>query len=123
MNQKLSEIQKQLETLNRLISEYLKSSEEERIVIKKEDFGKIKHIGSVPKTDWHAFDYNNGCTFHLNGYAYAKEHFVKLMDGTLDRLIIVKRNEPYEIHNYLFNYQLEDIEKTKLFDLYGKSEM
>jgi hypothetical protein len=126
MNEKIAEIKKQLENLNTLINEFLNSQNEERIVLKKENFGRIRYLSKTNGRNdkyWHILDYNDGCIFLLNDNdSYEHDHYTKLMNGELDRLILNKRDNYVVDHKYVLNYKLEPIERTKLHDLYESKE-
>ncbi len=47
MNEKLSEINKQLESLTALINQYQQSLLQERVIITKDDFHKIDHLEKI----------------------------------------------------------------------------
>jgi hypothetical protein len=125
MNEKLAEINKQLEALSVLINEFLNSNREERIILTKKDFGNIRHIAIIninTKNNWHILDYNNGCIFKLhssNNNDYESDQFTKLFNGILERLILIKKEKEVVNGEYTINYELEPYVRTKLFDLYG----
>jgi hypothetical protein len=117
MNEKLLLIKEQLENLTKSINEYLESTENEVIVIKKEEFKKIKFLGV--KEGRNMFDFNNGVNFQLLlSNPYEEEHYAKLLSGKLDRMILRKRETPYRWYNWTSNYELESEVETKLRDLY-----
>ncbi len=121
MNEKLKKIKVLTEELAKAINEYLVSFEMERIIIKKEQFNNIRHLGKL-NSYVHVFDYNNGMIFTLpdsgSSYEYEKMHYSKLMSGELEELVIIKKKTPFNSNGYEINYELEPIEKTKLFNLY-----
>lgn len=117
VDEKLIEIRKQFEVLNTLINEFLDSQKQDRIVLKRDDFKLIKYLGFT--YNMRILDYNDGCIFHLrDDNVYHKEHYDKLMNGTLERLIINRRDNIFIRDNYKINYELESVERTKLNDLY-----
>ena len=65
MNEKLLIIKDQLEKLSKSINEYLESISQEEIIIKPENYNKIKYLGKTRFSD-SVFDYNNGSIFSLN---------------------------------------------------------
>ncbi len=106
MNEKLAEINKQLEALSVLIKEFINSQNEERIVLKKEDFGRIKYLSKTQRNNnyVHLLDYNDGCIFILSeNDSYQHEHYAKLMNGELDRLILNKRDNFLFDNKYILN--------------------
>ena len=120
MNERLLEIQKQLELLSSLIKEFLYTSEKERIVIEKEDFKYIRHIGKL-NSYLHVFEYLNDIVFPLansSSYPYDFMHYSKLMSGELERIVLIKADHGNKIDGKAVNYKLEPLEKTRLFDLY-----
>ncbi len=73
----------------------------------------------------HIFNYDNRCVFILyedSNRSYSGRQFSNLMEGTLDRLILNKRENILVEKQFQINYELERIERTKLFDLYEKNE-
>jgi hypothetical protein len=123
MDYKLNEIKILSEKLATAIGEYFKETERDRIIVRKDEFHNIKHLGKL-NSYRHVFEFYNGILFTLadsgDSYAYEKIHFTKLLSGELDRLILIKKNVPFKADEYWINYELEPIEKTKLFDSYPK---
>ncbi len=121
MNEKLKEVKTLSEHLTNAINEYFASIDIERVVINKEQFHNIRHLGKL-NSYVHVFDYNNGMIFTLpdsgNSYAYEKMHYVKLMSGELEQIVLNKKKTPFISDGYKINYELEPLEKTKLFNLY-----
>ena len=118
MNPKLLLIKEQLEQLNTSITEYLESTNQEVIILKKEDFGKIKFLGTT-KSGAQIFEFNNGVIFPLIPLlSNDNEHYTKLLSGELDRLILNKRETSVKWDNWIVNYKLESEVETKLRDLY-----
>ena len=125
MNEKLKEVKNLSEQLANAINEYFASIDMDRVVIKKEQFHNIRHLGKL-NSYVHVFDYNNGMIFTLpdsgNSYAYEKMHYVKLMSGELEQLVLNKKTTPFISDGYKINYELEPLEKSKLFNLYPNPE-
>jgi hypothetical protein len=119
MNKKIHEINKVLETLRTAIDDYFCSLNQERVVIEKQSFHKIKHIYKL-NSYIHLFEYDQIILFTLtdSGYPYKTMHYKKLMSGELDRIVLNKLDKPYTSDGYNINYELEPIEKTTLFDRY-----
>jgi hypothetical protein len=121
MDIKLKEIQFLSDQLSKAISEYLTLIETDRIVIVKSQFHNIKLLGKL-NSYVHVFDYCNGLVFTLpdsgNSYQYEKMHFLKLMSGELEQIVLNKKNPPVNQDKYIINYELEPAEKTRLFNLY-----
>jgi hypothetical protein len=122
MNEKLSEINKQLETLTALINEYQESLLQERVIITKDDFNKIEYLGRAQSNSiYQVFNYSDGMLFELpndNSKSYKNNHYIKLMAGELDRLILNRMPSMLKSGSFLLNYELESEERTKLKDLY-----
>lgn len=121
MNEKLSEINKQLETLTTLINEYQESLLQERVIITKDDLHKIEYLGTAKNGDYHVFNYSDGMLFTLpndDTKSYQNNHYIKLMAGELDRLILNRISVPRNLNGFMVNYELESAERTKLKDLY-----
>jgi hypothetical protein len=122
MNEKLSEINKQLETLTALINEYQASLLQERVIITKDDLHKIEYLGRAKfNANYQVFNYGDGMLFALpndNTKSYENNHYIKLMAGELDRLILNRRPSMLKSGDFLLNYKLESEERTKLKDLY-----
>jgi len=118
MKDKLLLIKEQLEQLTISINDYLESTAKEEIIIKPENFDRIKYLCSYTNTG-SIFSYNNGAIFVLNPNSkYEKEHYDNLLAGKLDRLILKKRNTPHHLGVWIINYDLESEVETKLRDLY-----
>jgi hypothetical protein len=121
MNKNLAEINKQLEALSVLIGDYLNSSKEDRIIIYKDNFNNLNYLPRIVGYNLAIFNYDNRCLFFFaEQNNYHKELYDKLLDGALDRLIIKKREVVLELKGSHFNYEIEPLERTKLYDLYGK---
>ena len=121
MNEKLLLIKEQLEQLTNSINDYLESTNQDVIIIQKENFDKIHFLGET-RHGSKVLDFNNGAIFILYlGFNYQKLQYTKLMDGSLNRLIIKKRaNSVSYDGRWVSNYELESEEETKLRDLYKK---
>ena len=103
------------------INEYFESTRQDVIIINKEDFDKIKHLGKI-NSYIHLFEFNNEILFTLpnsDSYPYANSHFVKLFSGELERIILNKLENPWKENNLFVNYELESEHKTKLRNLYN----
>jgi hypothetical protein len=93
MNNNLIKIKAELENLLNTINEYFTESEKNEIIIYKEDFYKIRFLGERTKVKGvFIFDFNNGAKFILNDYdPYKREHYEKLINGELQRIILRKK--------------------------------
>jgi hypothetical protein len=121
MNEKLLEVKILSERLTKVINEYFDFVELERVIVKKEQFYKIRHLGKL-NLYFHVFDYCNGMLFTLPDSKYSNDYetliYSKLMSGELEQLVINKKKTPINFSGYKINYELEPIESTKLFNLY-----
>jgi hypothetical protein len=122
MNTNLIKIKAELENLLNTINDYLTESEKDEIVIFKEDFYKIRYLGERTKVKGvFIFDFNNGAKFILNDYnPHMREHYEKLINGELQRIILRKKQQIIEIDSWHINYELEDKIETILRDTYQK---
>ena len=100
---------------------------DDTIFIKKEDLKWIEYKGNkgTKNNPRHEFEYKNDVKFSLNPVSYYPlelDCYKKLMDGTLELLILNKK----ENSDGSLYYVLEDPIKTKLRNLYnpivGESE-
>ena len=122
MNNNLIKIKAELENLLNTINDYLTESEKDEIVIFKEDFYKIRYLGERTKVKGvFIFDFINGAKFILNDYnPHMREHYEKLINGELQRIILRKKQQIIEIDSWHINYELEDKIETILRDTYQK---
>ena len=97
---------------------------DDTIFIQKEDLKWIKYLGKL-NSYLHKFEYKGEVKFNLgvsSSYPLELDCYKKLMDGTLE-LIILNKKENSDGSSY---YVLEDPIKTKLRNLYnptvGESE-
>jgi hypothetical protein len=124
MNNDLSKIKEQLEKLLDSINDYLAGNAKNEIVIYKDEFHKIRHLGLISNSDVNVFDFNNGVIFTLynsDSFPYQKLHFKKLVSGELDRIILRKRDSIWEKQGWSITYSLESEVETKLRDTYPRS--
>lgn len=119
MNEILTELKKQLSSMIEIIDNY-KMPIEDAIIISKDDLTDLKYIKKL-NSYLHLFEYKKSIRFQLpdsgNSYQYEVSHYKKIMDGSIERIILNKiesSNEDSET-----NYKLEDWHKTKLRDLYS----
>ena len=119
MNEILTELKKQLSSMIEIIDNF-QSPLDEIIVINKDDLVNLKYIGKS-NSYRHIFEFRNSIRFCLpdsgSTYQYEVSHYKKIMDGSIERIILNKlenANEDSEI-----NYKLEEWHKTKLRDLYS----
>ncbi len=124
MNEILLQLRKELNALIEVIDNY-QSALDEVIIIKKED---LKHLKWKKKLNSYInlFEYKNSIRFTLpdsGSYPYQIGFYQKIMDGSLERLILNKIN--YNISSDEIskdtssdqaNYKLEEWQKTKLRD-------
>ncbi len=124
MNEILLQLRKELNALIEVIDNY-QPALDEVIIIKKED---LKHLKWKKKLNSYInlFEYKNSIRFTLpdsGSYPYQIGFYQKIMDGSLERLILNKIN--YNISSDEIskdtssdqaNYKLEEWQKTKLRD-------
>jgi len=93
----------------------------ETIFIRKDDLKWIKYLGKL-NSYIYVFEYKNEVKFTLrvsSSYSYELAKYKELMEGTLEILILKKRNKEYEHSRFSINYDLEEPENTKLRNLYN----
>lgn len=122
MSTELIKIKDQLESLLISINDFLSANSKNEIIIYKDEFHKIRHLGLVSKA-FEVLGFENGVIFTLNNFSsfsvsYEQMHFQKLISGELDRIILRKRESIWDIDGFVINYQLESEIKTKLRDTY-----
>lgn len=118
MKEKLLIIKEQLDHLTKSINEYLESTAQEEIIIKPENFQKIKYLG-ITNHGVRVFDYDNGSIFILSStHVYQNDKYEKLLSGNLEKLIIRKIDVPEVWGKWSVNYVLESEVETKLRELY-----
>ena len=91
---------------------------QERVIITKDDFHKIDHLGNINEKRF--FNYRNGMVFFLDAVynTYSGDIYKKLRSGVLDQLILNRKSVLGHINAFMVNYELEDQQRTKLKDLY-----
>ncbi|MGZ9676405.1 hypothetical protein [Flavobacterium sp. GNP001] len=120
MKDLLIKLRRQLAAMIEEIDNYNIPSDD-TIFIKKEDLKWIKYLGKL-NSYINVFEYKQEVIFTLrvsSSYPYDYEIYNKLMDGTLEILILNKREEEYVDSGHLINYTLEDKKNTILRDLYN----
>lgn len=92
----------------------------EEIIIERKDFKLLKRIGYSQGA--YVFEYFGGITFFLshkedNSYQYSI--FKALLDGNLERIILLKRKEKYQTKEGFFvTHIIEQEVDTKIRDAY-----
>lgn len=123
----LQQLRKELSALVEIIDNY-QPVLDEVIIIKKED---LKHLKWKKKLNSYInlFEYKNSIRFTLpdsGSYPYEIGFYQKIIDGSLERLIlnkIINNTNSEEINSDTnserVNYKLEEWQKTKLRDNYN----
>jgi hypothetical protein len=123
MNDLILKLRQQLISMIEEIDNF-KTASENTLIIKKADFKSINYLGKL-NSYIHLFEYKNGAKFILRqgaSYPYDLETYQKLMNGTLEILILTKRENEYISSGHSINYELEDKHKTILRNLYSPIE-
>lgn len=128
MLEQLKEIKEKLNQLIQEVEKLENSIHGEEIIIEKKDFDKLKRIGSTDHVQ--VFQFFNGPLFILRpdtGDEYQSSIFKALLDKSLDRIILLKREKLLRIkvdsEEVLITHKVEDIIDTKLRDSYRKNEL
>ncbi len=124
MNEILLQLRKELNALVEIIDNY-QPVLDEVIIIKKEDLIHLKWKKKL-NSYINLFEYKNSIRFTLpdsGSYPYEIGFYQKIMDGSLERLIlnkIINNTSTEELSNDTdrANYKLEEWQKTKLRDNY-----
>lgn len=124
MNEILLQLRKELNALVEIIDNY-QPVLDEIIIIKKEDLIHLKWKKKL-NSYINLFEYKNTIRFTLpdsGSYPYEIGFYQKIMDGSLERLILNKliNTSTEELSNDTdrVNYKLEEWQKTKLRDNYN----
>lgn len=121
MSTELLKIKDQLESLLISINDFLLENSKNEIIIHKDEFHKIRHLGIISSSSINIFDFSDGKIFALqndHSSPYHQIHYQKLMSGDLDRIILRKRDSIWEKQGWSINYSLESEVETKLRDTY-----
>lgn len=119
MNNPFDQLRMHLNSMLEIIDNY-QAPLDELIIINKHDLVDLKYIGKT-NSYRHIFEFRKSIRFSLpdSGYSYQYEvsHYKKIMDGSIERIILNKIENPSEDSET--NYKLEEWHKTKLRDLYS----
>jgi hypothetical protein len=119
MNDLLLKLRQQLTSMIEEIDSF-NNHNEDTIFIKKEDFKSISFLGNSTVHSY-IFEYQNGVKFILDAAKknpYHHETYTKLMNGTLELLILNKLDKEHISKGHTINYKLEVLNKTLLRNLY-----
>lgn len=119
MNDLLFKLRQQLTSMIEEIDNF-KSVPLNTIFIKKVDFKSIKYIAETSSSK-HVFEYQKGVKFILYNHEnipYHLETYTKLMNGTLELLILNKCDKVHTTRGYSINYEIENENKTRLRNIY-----
>lgn len=122
MEDLLKKLKEHLSAMIEEIDNYIPNNLED-IIIKKQDFKHLHHL-RISQNNGHLFEYKDGIKFVLyNSYPndYHQEVYSAIMDGSLEVLILNKRDD-YEKDGHIINYVLETRIKTNLRNLYRPME-
>jgi hypothetical protein len=122
MNEVLLKLRENLNSMIEIIDKYI-PSQDDVIIIKKEDMKYLNFLGK--SYDRNIFEYSNSIRFVLEVKSYLpyeKSFYDRIMNGTIERIILNKLNKEILIDGVLINYKLEEWEKTKLRDNYNKNQ-
>jgi hypothetical protein len=122
MNEVLLKLRENLNSMIEIIDKYM-PSQDDVIIIKKEDMKYLNFLGK--SYDRNIFEYSNSIRFVLEVKSYLpyeKSFYDRIMNGTIERIILNKLNKEILIDGVLINYKLEEWEKTKLRDNYNKNQ-
>jgi hypothetical protein len=126
MVEKLKEIKEKLNLLIQEVEQLENSIHGEEIILERKDFKFIKRIGTRNNPPRQVFQYFDEIGFQLhreeNAYSsskYESSIFNNLVDGTLGRLILLKRASTITTNEgYTITHDVEDELDTKLRDAY-----
>jgi len=125
MLEQLKEIKEKLNELIQEVERLENSIHGEEIILEKKDFDKLKRIGTRGK--WQVFQFFNGPVFELKSetgnehdyYRYEFSIYRALLEGSLDRIILLKRNTEFKTNEgYIITHDIEKEVDTKLRDTY-----
>jgi hypothetical protein len=123
MNEVLLKLRENLNSMIEIIDKYM-PSQDDVIIIKKEDMKYLNFLGK--SYDRNIFEYSNSIRFVLEVKSYLpyeKSFYDRIMNGTIERIILNKLNNEILIDGVLINYKLEEWEKTKLRDNYNNKSI
>ena len=123
MNEVLLKLRENLNSMIEIIDKYIPSPDDV-IIIKKEDMKYLNFLGK--SYDRNIFEYSNSIRFVLEVKSYLpyeKSFYDRIMNGTIERIILNKLNNEILIDGVLINYKLEEWEKTKLRDNYNNKSI
>ena len=123
MNEVLLKLKENLSSMIEIIDKYI-PSQDDVIIIKKEDMKYLSFLGK--SYDRNIFEYSNSIRFVLEVKSYLpyeKSFYDRIMNGTIERIILNKLNKEIQIDGVLINYKLEEWEKTKLRDNYNNKSI
>ena len=124
MSNELIKIKEQLEILLISINDFLSANSKNEILLYKEEFHNIRHLGLIPYTAVNVFEFNQGIIFTLDNSdssPYQQMHFRKLLSGELDSIILRKRDSVWVKQGWSITYSLESEVETKLRNTYSRS--
>jgi hypothetical protein len=130
MVEKLKEIKEKLNLLIQEVEQLENSIHGEEIILERKDFKFLKRIGE--RGSFQVFQFFEDVVFDLAGednpnyvschYKYQYSIFKALIEGNLDRIILIKRKEKLQTKDgFLITHDVEKEVDTKLRDNYRNS--
>lgn len=119
MDNVLLKLREHLNIMIEIIDNYI-PSQDDVVVLKKEDMKNLKFLSK--SYDRNLFEYNNSIRFILEVKSYLpyeRSFYDRIMNGSIERIILNKLNKEHLIDGNLINYKLEEWEKTVLRDNYN----
>jgi hypothetical protein len=126
MLEKLKEIKEKLNSLIQEVENLESAIQVEEIIIQKKDFKLLKRLGD--RDALQVFQFTDGVVFqvlgkdntsHIDYWKYTYSIFKALLDGKLERIILLKRKKELQTkEGYLITHEIENEVDTKLRDNY-----
>lgn len=126
MLEQLKEIKEKLNLLIEQVEQLENSIHGEEIIIEKKDFKLLKRLGD--RDALQVFQFTDGVVFqvlgkdntsHIDYWKYTYSIFKALLDGKLERIILLKRKKELQTkEGYLITHEVENEVDTKLRDNY-----
>jgi hypothetical protein len=126
MLEQLKEIKEKLNLLIEQVEHLENSIHEEEIIIEKKDFKLLKRLGN--RDAFQVFQFTEGVIFQILGkdatglsdhYIYQYSIFKALLEGKLERIILLKRKTTLQTkEGDLITHEIENEVDTKLRDNY-----
>ena len=122
MLEQLKEIKEKLNLLIQEVEQLENAIHGEELIIEKKDFKLMKRKGRIHNSNSHIFEYFGGVVFTLSDNVndtYLYSMFMGLLDGTLPKIILIKREQPFITkEGYKLTHLVEQELDTKLREAY-----